>query len=102
MKSETLKVYKDIVELDVTQKELDDMRLVGSLYIPGNAGGNAKLLECKIKQINKDTSDKFGINVGDIVRVDRYAIIQINKNSLEKEYHALIEARSIVFKKLSK
>lgn len=83
------------IELDIVQSELDKERIVNGIYLPGEAyGKNNATTTAIVKNITTELSNKTGVNIGDRVMVDRWAIIQLNKYT--KNYKTFINIKSVL------
>jgi co-chaperonin GroES (HSP10) len=97
-----IKLHKDRILLDVNRDTINPEEIVGGIIIPhSEKHALTKTITCKIKQINEDTSKKYNLFVGDMILVDRYAIISHNKmNDASKPFHAIIDVNNVLMKKV--
>lgn len=48
----------------------DDLK-VGSIYLPSTSQANSRLAHCIIEDVGSEAHEKYGLNVGDYVMIDR-------------------------------
>lgn len=92
----------NIIQLDIKNKfELECEENLGGIILPFGVGRNAitKTITCKIKNISSSAIEKYNINVGDEVLVDRYAIIKVTDKLDPNKINAYINTDSIIMVK---
>ena len=50
-----------------------DQLKVGNVWLPGNAAANGRLAHCIIEDVGSVSAEKYGLEVGDYVMIDRLA-----------------------------